>query len=155
MTSERTKVAVRRDPAASIGQPARMFIVCALDGAEITLAGDSDVECPRCHAVYDSAGWLLENTTLIRPVPNMGSVYRLRHRPCDAERHYVLEFKLLKDDRYNPEEEWSPIGGGPGLPTASYKTLDAALSVLTELESVDLVADPEAFWAVYERWEGR
>ncbi len=59
MKTEMAKVAVRRDPRASVAA-ARLFIVCPHDQVEITIPPDSaQVECPNCQQRFDSRGWLL------------------------------------------------------------------------------------------------
>lgn len=52
-----TKVALRRDPAAPIGQPAPLHVVCPC-GATVPQT-DAGMTCRQCGQRFDSRGWLL------------------------------------------------------------------------------------------------
>ena len=60
MKTQVTKVAVRREQGVPTGHPARLYVVCPRDGAEITLPPDGGpVTCPNCTQRFDSRGWLI------------------------------------------------------------------------------------------------
>ena len=83
-----------------------------------------------------------------------GCIYKIVENHHYRSGPFYVEVCPQHADGSHHEEEFTEIGGGPGMPSGSFRTEKGAHGFLKALDTLD-PEDEQAFWDLLESWEGR